>query len=325
MSALTARLELSSSARVVLATLLVAAGAIHLAMVPSHASASTSEGLTFAAVGSVQLLLGVVVAQRASWLVLGAAAIVSLASIGAWVVSRTTGLPYGAHEGVAEAATTVDVTTVVLEFLAVVVVAVLAFAPTMGDTWSRGAVALTSTIPVLVLVFAANALASPGALDHGNSERVAAASGDVHDHGIDSAAAPAVTPVAAAPEPPLDESGQRTLDQQLDTVRALIARYPTVASAKAAGMYDATSPAHGPPWYFVAPANQRFASDPGFDLEHPLVFLYAGRSDVSPVVGVAYYEFAERGPRGFAGPDDTWAVQRGLCSVANRGGGSQIV
>ena len=36
-------------------------------------------------------------------------------AIGAWVVSRTAGLPYGAHSGVAEDAGFVDVTCVVLE------------------------------------------------------------------------------------------------------------------------------------------------------------------------------------------------------------------
>ena len=47
MRALTARLELSAPARISLATLLVSAGAIHLAMVPSHATSSRVEGLTF--------------------------------------------------------------------------------------------------------------------------------------------------------------------------------------------------------------------------------------------------------------------------------------
>jgi hypothetical protein len=329
MEALNARLELSAPARILLATLLVAAGAIHLAMVPSHTSSSSIEGLTFAVSGSVQLLLGVVVAQRPSWLVLGGIVVVSVVCIGAWVVSRTTGLPYGAHRGVAEAATGIDITVVVFEFATVLVVALLAFAPTLGSSWPRGAVALASVLPVIVLVITADALSSPGALEHGHSDAGAAAGSGAHVHTdgtTDSASAtPAVAPVAAAPEDELDAEGRQRLDAQLARARVAMSRYPTVADAKAAGLYDATSPGTTPLRYFVAPANQAYASDPGFDVEHPLVYLYASHGDQAPVVGVAYYEFAEQGPRGFAGPDDHWRLLTGLCSVPVPGGGSRIV
>ncbi len=328
MEALTARLELSAPARILLATLLVAAGAIHLAMVPSHSSSSTIEGLTFAVSGSVQLLLGVVVAQRPSWLVLVAIVGVSVVCIGAWVVSRTTGLPYGAHEGVAEAATAVDITVVVFEFATLLVVALLAFAPTLGSSWSRGAVVLASLLPVIVLVVAADALSSPGALDHGHSDTGAAASAaHLHTDGTTDVASapPTVEPVAAAPEDALDAAGALRLDAQLARARAAMNRYPTVADATAAGLYDATSPGAAQVRYFVAPMHQPYASDPGFDVDHPLVYLYAGRTDQSPVVGVAYYEFSERGPRGFAGPDDRWRLLTGLCSIPTPGGGSRIV
>lgn len=323
MGALTARLELSAPARVLLATLLVAAGAIHLAMVPSHASSSRVEGLTFAIAGSVQLLLGVVVAQRPSWLVLGSSVVVSVAAIAAWALSRTRGLPYGAHEGVAEAATQVDVTTVVLEFATLIVVVVIALSPGVGASWPRAAVALASVLPVIVLVVTADALSSPGALDHGHADGEAAAGEPGHLHAA-GASAPAVTPVAAAEEGALDDAGRARRDAQLARARAAMERYPTVADARGAGMYDATS-GGGVLRSFVNPANLPHASDPGFDLEHPLVYLYAGSSDRSPVVGVAYYEFSEQGPRGFAGPDDRWRLITGLCSLPKPGGGSEIV
>jgi hypothetical protein len=328
MGALTARLELSAPARILLATLLVAAGAIHLAMVPSHASSSSVEGLTFAVAGSVQLLLGVVVAQRPSWLVLGAIVGVSVACIAAWVVSRTTGLPYGAHKGVAEAATEIDITTVVFEFATVLVVALVALAPGLGSAWPRWGVALATVLPLVVLVVTADALSSPGALDHGHSDTgTAAAAAHVHTDGATDAAgaAPLAAPVPAAAEGALDAAGVARLDAQVTRARAAMSRYPTVADAEAAGLYDATSPGAAAVRYFVAPMHQPDASDPGFDVDHPLVYLYAGRSDRSPVVGVAYYEFAERGPRGFAGPDDQWRLLTGLCSIPEPGGGSRIV
>ena len=328
MEALTARLELSAPARVLLATLLVAAGAIHLALVPSHASSSGVEGLTFAVAGSVQLLLGVLVAQRPSWLVLGGIVAVSVASIVAWVVSRTTGLPYGAHKGVAEAATAIDITTVVFEFATVLTVAVLAFVPRLGSSWSRGAVALASILPVVVLVITADALSSPGAPEHGQTDSASTAAGGGHDHAggaTGASSTPSVTPVASAEEKPLDAAGIQERAGQLAAARAAMERYPTVADAKRAGLYDATSPRTVTPRSFVAPMNQSFASDPGFDVEHPLVYLYASESDRAPVVGVAYYEFSETGPRGFVGPDDRWRLLTGLCSVPTPGGGSRIV
>ena len=216
-------------------------------------------------------------------------------------------------------------TTVVFEFATLAAVGVLVFVPRLGRTWSRGAVALASVVPVMVLVFSASALSSPGALDHGHVAGAGETGGPhLHTDGT-GASAPTVTPVAAAPEAPLDAAGTEELDDELARVRAVLAQFPTVADAQAAGMYDATSPGGSTPRYFVAPFNQRFAADPGFDLEHPLVFLYLGRNPRSPVVGVAYYEFSEHGPKGFAGPSDTWRLLRGLCSLPTVGGGSRIV
>ena len=326
MSALTARLELSAPARISLATLLVAVGAIHLAMVPSHASSSRAEGLTFAIAGSVQLMLGVIVAQRPSWLVLGGIVAVSAACIGAWVVSRTSGLPYGAHRGQAEAATSVDITTVVFEFATLVMIGVLALWPGLGRSWSGGAVALASVGPVIVLVFSAERAVITGCPRSRSCRRRerrgrdAPAHRPIHRGRADGHARRGASRGAAGRRP---HRGARC---RARTGRAAaVARYPTVAQAHAAGMYDATSPGRDTPRYFVAPENQPFASDPGFDLEHPLVFLYLGRDPRSPLVGVAYLEFSERGPRGFTGPTDSWRLLRGLCSIPTAGGGSRIV
>ena len=159
------RVELSSPSRVVLATLLVAAGAIHLAMIPSHASVSTSEGIAFAVAASIQLLLGVLVAQRASWPLLGAVVVVEVVAIAAWMVSRISGLPFGAHSGQAEPASTVDITCVALELAALFVVAAVAFFPQLRGAWPGPATLLVSLVPIVVLVVSAAALLSPGALD----------------------------------------------------------------------------------------------------------------------------------------------------------------
>jgi len=327
------RIELSSPPRVVLATLLVAAGAIHLAVVPSHASSSTSEGIAFAVVGSIQLLLGVLVAQRASWPIFGAIVVVQVVSIGAWMVSRISGLPFGAHVGQAEPASTVDITCVALELAALAVVIAVAFFPQLRGAWPGPAALLVSLVPIVVLVVTAAALASPGALDHSHSDTGTAgtaASADGHVHSatgsaavVSSATAP--EPIPAPEEPALDAAGEQTLAAQTARARAASALYPTVADAKRAGMYNASSVGSDTPTYFVAPFNQRDAVETGTDFDHPLVYMYAGPTDIAPVVGVAYYEFRTRGPKGFAGPSDRWTPITGLCSTPLVGGGSHLL
>ena len=324
------RIELSSPPRVVLATLLVAAGAIHLAMVPSHASSSSSEGIAFAVVASIQLLLGVLVAQRASWPILGAIVVVQVAAIGGWMVSRISGLPFGAHVGQAEAASTVDITCVVLELVALAVVVAVAFFPRLRADWPGPAALLASLVPIVVLVVSAAALASPGALDHAETEATTAeTAADGHPHaGADSVVAAVASrpePVPAPTEPALDAAGVQTLSAQLAEARAATALYPTVADARRAGMYNASSGADVTPTYFVAPFNQRYAADSGTDFAHPLVYMYAGPSDIAPVVGVAYYQFRTRGPKGFEGPTDRWVPITGLCTTPVVGGGSRLV
>ena len=117
------------------------------------------------------------------------------------------------------APTTVDVTTVVFEFATLAAVGVLVFVPRLGRTWSRGAVALASVVPVMVLVFSASALSSPGALDHGHVAGAGETGGPhLHTDGT-GASAPTVTPVAAAAEAPLDAAGTEELDDELARVR----------------------------------------------------------------------------------------------------------
>jgi hypothetical protein len=87
----------------VLAALLVGAGAIHVAMAPSHLGESVIEGAGFLVAAWVQLALAVAVLLRTpSRRLLAAVAGTSVALIAAWLVSRTAGLPFGAHAGHAE-------------------------------------------------------------------------------------------------------------------------------------------------------------------------------------------------------------------------------
>ena len=113
--------EWSQPVRVLLATLLAAAGAIHLVMVPSHAQEWMPEGIGFALAGWLQIGLAAAVLTRPSRLVIRIACISSIAFIAVWVVSRVWGLPVGPESGVAHEASFVDVTCVLFEALAVMV------------------------------------------------------------------------------------------------------------------------------------------------------------------------------------------------------------
>src|SRR4051812_22480337 len=99
----------------VAATLSIAAAAIHLVMVPSHAAESSAEGIGFALGGWFQVLTAVLLLVRPSRRWLGPVAVANVVFIAAWVWSRTAGLPIGAHAGQAETMGFVDLTTVGFE------------------------------------------------------------------------------------------------------------------------------------------------------------------------------------------------------------------
>jgi hypothetical protein len=154
-----------------------------------------------------------------------------------------------------------------------------------------------------------------------------AADGGGHDHGMDHHAAPMdhdVTPttnVAGAGNPvshdhgvgtyvPLDAATQRSFTTEMQSAREATIKYPTVADAKKAGLravgrYSAGSGAH----YMVANPLGRLAFNPS----DPLMWLFAGNDDTSPVVGLMYFSIAPVAPEGFTGPNDHWHQHTGLC------------
>src|SRR5438046_9612038 len=87
--------DLLVASRVLLAVISVGAGAIHLAMVPSHWGESVAEGFGFAATGWLQLAFAAVVLTRPSRALLWLGAALNGAAIAAWAVSRTPGPPFG--------------------------------------------------------------------------------------------------------------------------------------------------------------------------------------------------------------------------------------
>jgi hypothetical protein len=322
------------ASRWALAALLVGAGAVHVAMAPSHFGESTAEGLGFLAAGWLQIGLGGAVLVRLSRRVWSATIAVSAVTVGAWVVSRTTGLPFGAHSGQAESVTIVDGVTVVMEGAAAVLVTALLIGLPRGVRRFRSdRLALGAVVAVVALV--SMALAAPEARDH-----AAGAHGD-HDHtGADSTAAPSggagghdhgtgaapltdlngheISGVKAQdvahetePDQPLDPATRDQLARQLVAARATAMKYPTVADATEAG-YFLVGGGFGP----GAGAHYIGGGFGGgdFDPAKPPTLIYDGTSPTSQVVGLMYLGMGAGGaPEGFAGPNDHWHRHSGVC------------
>jgi hypothetical protein len=333
--------ELSTGARLLLAAFSLGAGAIHLAMVPSHWGSSTAEGLSFAVTGWLQIAFAVLVVAKPSRLLLQLGIAVNAVAIGAWIVSRTAGLPYGAHSGVAEDAGFVDVTCVVFEGLLVVACAVWAFKPRAGARFARGGLAFTGVIAISVLALTTAALASPGARNHGHNEAGGLAA-DGHNHG-GTAAAPVDDKGfsqlhngqhAHMTVHQLDAGTTKKLNEQLAVTREVAKLTPTVAAAEAAG-YKRVGPyvpgigAHY--WKGINGAGgfggARFNPSGRMDdeqLRNPLMLIFTGTKPTSEIAGFMYYSMSPFEPEGFAGRNDTWHYHEKLCLKQLPDGGIDV-
>ncbi len=148
-----------------LAGLMAAAGAIHFALAPSHSEGGLLEPLGFALAGWFQLgIAAVIVAKRANRTTWTVAVVGNVALIGLWLMSRTMGLPVGAHAFEAEAVGGIDLLTVVLQAGAVVTASTLLVAP-RGIRLSP----VVAGLAAFALMGAATAaVVSPEAADHGH-------------------------------------------------------------------------------------------------------------------------------------------------------------
>lgn len=323
---------LDLSSRLVLAAFSAGAGAIHLAMVPSHWGESVVEGLGFAVTGWLQLAFAVAVFSRPTRLLLRFGIVLNALAIGVWAVSRNVGLPFGAHSGHAEAVGFVDVTCVAFEAVVVLVGVSLLQRPRAAARFGRNGIVVAGIAAVGVLALTTATLASPSARDHaahshgdehagaGHVHGAAATSGDdkglsllhngQHDH---------VTALHT-----LDVPTQKALDAQLSVTRDLAAQMPTVAAAVAAG-YQRVGPYFpGIGAHYMKPIGGRGGA--GFsmtlnpdgiiddtDLHNPLMLIFNGTKPTSRIAGFMYYSMSGSEPAGFAGRNDSWHYHEQLC------------
>jgi len=181
--------EYGIAPRLLLASLALAAGAIHLAMAPIHAPGSTTEAIAFAVVGWLQVLLAIGLVLRPGRELLQVAILLNAAVIVAYVFSRTAGLPFGENPNDAESVRGIDLMTTIFEAILVVGAAALLVNPrvAMGRDEAPGLslenVALASVMPLLVLFATSVALADPDLVNHRHGDDVTVLSSGGHAHG----------------------------------------------------------------------------------------------------------------------------------------------
>jgi hypothetical protein len=146
--------------------------------------------------------------------------------------------------------------------------------------------------------------ASPGEV--GNGSGGSSSNDDPDSHG----------PRGELQQLPVSSADQKVLTQQMAEAKAVAAKYPTVATAKAAGYVQSTVyvPCIGAHFTNLALVDQ-------FNAAKPSELLYDGTTPNSKIVGLSYLVWHPGGPPpGFAGPNDVWHQHNangGLCLRGN--------
>jgi hypothetical protein len=267
-----AQMTVGKYMRWVLAAVSLGAGGIHFAMISPHWDEYWVEGVFFAALAWFQLAWAAGVVLRPSRLLYAAGALVSAGAITAWVVSRTSGIPFGPHSGVAEEASFVDI--LAQGFMGVILLGCLALLlrPALEDSVARRFMSLPAGIAGLGVVALSTMAFTPSfasdhshgppghpADGHSGEESGAVAAGDVaHDDGAEHAGATNVAVTAdgtsaceqagvanegnsghghrgPVPFTPLTPEERPVYLEQTAASNAVVAANPTVAAAEANG------------------------------------------------------------------------------------------
>jgi hypothetical protein len=113
----------------------------------------------------------------------------------------------------------------------------------------------------------------------------------------------------------------RELAAQLRQTQALVARYPTVAAAEAAGYRRSGAFAPGLGAHYVNEATVSLNDDGVMD-RHDLAapeLIFDGLGPDARLAGFMYLARTETEPEGFAGHDDHWHAHTNLCVVERDG------
>jgi hypothetical protein len=339
--------DLAPLLRASIAACAAGAAAIHLAMVPAHMSEWAPEGVAFVISGWIQLAIAALVLVRSRRWVLLASVLSSAVFIGAYIVTRTVGAPFGPQQGVTEPRAFVDLACVGLE-VAMLGLSMLALArPRITSSWNHQAMVFASIIPVATLLFATTAVTSKSASNHthacpkgqiatpkptlaaGSSAATSSTTSttlaaDGHNHAAPACVAENDNGFSllgnghhhAIVNNTLDPVTQAALDAQLEITREVAKQYPTVASAIAAGYKKAGPYSPGLGSHYTKSMASELNAKGVMDedaLRHPLSLLYFGNDPDSELVGFMYYSVSPVEPTGFVGTNDVWHSHTNIC------------
>ena len=308
---------------ILLAVTLGGSAVLLFAMASGHMK-GTQAGIGMVA-ALVQVALTVGVLSRPYRGLFGAAAIANVAIAVFWLAVE------GPHS---VSAVTAGI-GVALSGIAVVVGVALALRPSLGSAWSSATSVFGSLLPLAVVGMTIGGLfGTTAAL----SAPVAAASHAKTSVGNASAALAEATTVKVPGENsktfastlagnsseqsenvlwvPLNPTDQAALTAQLAQAYQAAERFPTVASAKAAGMILAGGMAPGVGAHYQLINGDIFKGinpDGTVNALYPASWIYASTADNAPVVGIMYESFAATAPTGFVGPNDHWHRHSDVC------------
>lgn len=307
------------------------AAAVHFGYAPHHLTEDWAHGWFFLVVAASQCLFAVLIVARPRRWVWASAIVLNLAVIATWIVSRTVGLPLGPEALRSESLSAPDIVCAALEGAIILIGAVALAFPSVLQRPSRDRRSLTFAS----LAFGTVAVVL-GALMLTPSYTSAHEGGD-HGHGEDTAldgttpcelSGPPASPGQVAldaeghshrgpsPQVTLTKAEREQLAAQQELARSVVASYPTVATAEAAGYKKSTAfiPCIGAHY-----TNVRLALR--FDPARPSELLFDGTAPDSKIVGLSYLVWNAGGaPEGFAGGNDVWHQHNNNGGLCQKGG-----
>ncbi len=306
---------------ILLAVTLGGSAVLLFAMASGHLKGAQATLGIVAAVAQVALAVGVL--TRPSRALFGAAVAANVAVAVFWLAAE------GPH---AVSAMTAGV-GVALSGIVVVAGAALVFRPALGSRWSSATSVFGSLLPVAIagmtiggLFGTTTALHAPiaakPAVDAGGSAAALALSTTVKVPGESSKTFQSIVAGNETEQSelkkwvPLNAQDQAVLTTQLSESLQAAYRYPTVASAKAAGMILAGGMAPGVGAHYQEINGNAFKginADGSVNPLYPASWIYASVAPDAPVVGVMYESLNAAAPAGFIGPNDHWHRHSNVC------------
>lgn len=317
----TPRVDGIGAVRWLVATCSLTAAGIHFGFAPAHLSEDWAHGLFFISIAWLQVATGILAIthpRRALWV---AAIVLNVGVVAVWVVSRTSGVPFGPEALRTEDVGTPDLLASSLE-AAIIALAIVALrVPSVlrsRATPKRSLTALTAASALAIVVAGSVSLTPRFAGAHSHAASAAAGTSPCEKSGPP--ASPGQVEVATdghnhrgpTAQVEIDQPTRTALEAQQVQARTVATKYPTVADAEAAGYHMSTPyvPCIGAHYTNIGLVGS-------FDPAAPSELLFDGTTPTSKIVGLSYLVFHRGGaPEGFAGPNDHWHQHNangGLC------------